>query len=328
MTVNKTGFDELLELLLSGDEMPSVAELSVLSDLTVEEMARVRSVWSMIPEEKRFRTVESLVRVSEENLHLILGRFLRIAMEDDSPRVRVQAIHGLWDDDSEDLIGPLIHLLLNDPEGDVRAAAAGALGSYVLAGELEELDVSYAMRVEEALLAVLHSDTEPLDVQTRALESIAFSGEVGIRQLIEDAYYSPYEEMQVSALRAMGRSADVRWRAAVRTELENGSAEMRAAAAVAAGELDARAARAELLSLLDDPSQDVRLSAIFALGRVGGREAKEALRLVSESEMTLEAEAAEEALEEALFFDELHEMSLLDESAAEWGEDLDDLDDL
>ncbi len=46
------------------------------------------------------------------------------------------------------------------------------------------------MRAEESLLAVLNNEEEPLEVRRRALESIAYSSEAGVRQLIEDGYYS------------------------------------------------------------------------------------------------------------------------------------------
>jgi HEAT repeat protein len=199
----------------------------------------------------------------------------------------------------------------------VRAAAATALGSYVLAGELEELDNALAMRAEEALLAVHTDMTVPLEVRRRALEAIAFSGEAGVRQLIEDAYYSPDEPMRVSALFAMGRSADIRWRGLVRAELRNPSPAMRAEAAIACGELEARAALDDLLDLLGDRDENVRLASIFALGRIGGPDASDALEMIAAGDNAVEAEAAEQALEEMQFYAEVNAFPLFDESQDE-----------
>ncbi|MEZ4718856.1 MAG: hypothetical protein R2851_22585 [Caldilineaceae bacterium] len=36
-------------------------------------------------------------------------------------------------------------------------------------------------------------------MRRHALESLAYSGEIAMRQLIEDAYYAPEEEMRISA---------------------------------------------------------------------------------------------------------------------------------
>ena len=304
---------ELLHLLISEDSLPKPAYLHALSDLSRSDAMLVEEHWPRIPVSTRRDLVSLLVQDAEEDVRLDLGRILRIALDDTDAGVRQMAIEGLWEDRSDDLVGMFTHMLQHDSSIDVRAAAAAALGSFVLEGELDELDASLAMRAEESLLAILNNDAEPLEVQCRALESIAFSGETGVRQLIEDAYYSPYEEMRVSALNAMGRSADVRWRALACAELENPSAEMRAGAAIACGELEARESVDDIVRLLSDEEQPVRLAAIFALGRLGGKVAQVALQTVAESDYEIEAEAAEDALEEMLFYANSADFPLFDE---------------
>jgi len=309
-------------MLATEPALPAPPELSALSDLTTAELADVRRLWMTIPEARRYFVVRELTEASKTELTLHLGRLLRLVLNDESSRIRVLAVDGLWEEIDEGLIGPLVNLLHNDPSAEVRAAAAAALGAYVLAGELDEIDPAQAMRVEEALLSVLHSDLEPLDVQCRALESIAYSGEVGVRQLIDDGYYSPYPEMRVSALVAMARSADVRWRDAAQAELTSPDSAVRVAAARACGELEHKDALPDLFDLLADEEKEVRLAVLFALGRIGGKDAVEVLTAATTSEDEDEAAAAEDALEESLFFAN-SDIPLLDESEAEWDE-LDD----
>jgi len=316
--------EALLNQLRGNDELPPTQELVALSDLSLADLRRVREAWSKISDARRLQAVHTLVEESFANLHVQLGRLLRLALTDPLPDVRILAISGLWEDREADLVGPLIHILNNDPYDTVRAAAAQALGAFVLAGELDELSPALAMRAEDALLAVLHADTEPLNVQVNALESIAFSGETGIRELIEDCYYSPFDEMQVASLRAMGRSADVRWRSTAQTELDSPEPEMRAAAARACGELEASDALENLIALLSDDSKPVRLAAIFALGRLGGRQAKEMLNTMSDSDDADEAKAAAVALEETLFYGDTQRVQLLDESQENWEDEADD----
>jgi len=316
-TQSKLSVQDLLQKLASSQELPGLAELSVLSDLGPADVRLLQERWPTIPEERRLHAVRSLVEEAKENLGLFLGDLLRLALTDPNSQIRQLAIQGLWEEISEDLVGPFVQLLLNDLDPAVRAEAAKALGAFVLAGELDELDASVGLRAEEALLSVLRNEEELLAVQSRALESLAFSGETGVRQLIEDAYYSPYEEMNVSALTAMGRSADIRWRGLVQAELRNPSPAMRAAAARACGELEAQAALDDLLNLLTDPDQEVRLAAIFALGRLGGDEAQEALEVMAAGEDELEAQAAAEALEEMDFYGDPQGIPLFDESLAE-----------
>ncbi len=316
-TQSKLSVQDLLQKLASSQELPGLAELSVLSDLGPADVRLLQERWPTIPEERRLHAVRSLVEEAKENLGLFLGDLLRLALTDPNSQIRQLAIQGLWEEISEDLVGPFVQLLLNDLDPAVRAEAAKALGAFVLAGELDELDASVGLRAEEALLSVLRNEEELLAVQSKALESLAFSGETGVRQLIEDAYYSPYEEMNVSALTAMGRSADIRWRGLVQAELRNPSPAMRAAAARACGELEAQAALDDLLNLLTDPDQEVRLAAIFALGRLGGDEAQEALEVMAAGEDELEAQAAAEALEEMDFYGDPQGIPLFDESLAE-----------
>lgn len=314
---------ELMQHLVTRTATITGEDLFVFSDLSRQDAALVRQEWLLIAPEQRQTLVRSLVALAHEDVDWQLGRFLRIALEDPDDKVRCYAIEGLWEETEADLLGPLIQMLYHDKSEKVRAAAAGALGAYVLAGELDELDAALAMRAEEALLAVLHNPAEPLAVQARALESIAYSGETGVRQLIEENYYSPDEEMRISALVAMGRSADTRWRGLARAELQNPSPQMRAEAARACGELEAKKAEADLLELLLDEDQRVRLAAIFALGRLGGARAREALRALTESENAVEAEAADTALEEMLFFAGAEDIALFDDDGPDEGDDLD-----
>jgi HEAT repeat protein len=323
-------FDALLAQLLSQEELPDLGALYALSDLSRADEQRLREHWEQIAPAKRRALVTELVERAVEDYNLLLGRLLRVALSDADAVVRVAAVRGLWDDNGSDLVGPLIQMLRQDPAEEVRASAATALGGYVLKGELEELDTAIAMRVEEALLAILSDTREPLEVRRRALESVAFSGEAGVRDLIEDAYYAPDEAMRVSALFAMGRSADIRWRGLVRAELRNPSAAMRAEAATACGELGAQAALNDLLGLVSDRDAGVRLAAIYALGRIGGRDARDALETVLLSDDPDEVLAAEEALDELQFYADLESIPLFDESLDEdWQEDsFDEWDDL
>lgn len=314
--------DVLMQLNGAG-ALPMLNNLYVLSDLSRDDFELVRERWPLIAVERRRAVMDALVDTAQEDISLLLGRFLRLAFGDVDAYVRLRAIDGLWEETAPDLVGPLVQALANDPAAEVRAAAARALGPFVLAGELEEMDAALSMRAEEALLAALHDGHEALAVRCRALESVAYSGEAGVRQLIEDAYYAPDEEMRVAALTAMGRSADARWRSVTRAELQSPSAAMRAEAAWACGELEAHNALNDLIELLLDDVQGVRLATIFALGHLGGRDARSALEVVAGGDDPVEAEAAEQALEEMLFYADDQGVALYDEVDDE-EEDVDD----
>ena len=322
----KVSVAELMQKLIQERDTPDLIDLYALSDLTVQDTEIVRQQWALVDAARRRSVVEDLVALAQEDIDVDLERFLRAVIGDSDAGVRRWAITGLWEVVAPDLLGPLVQTLQSDPSEEVRAAAATGLGGYILAGELDEIDSALAMRAEQALLAMISNEQEPLEVRRRALESIAYSGEAGVRQLIEDGYYDSNEAMRVSAVFAMGRSADVRWRSLVRAELQSPSAEMRAEAAIASGELGAKTAAEDVSALLQDSDERVRLAAISALGRIGGPVAQDALETMLLSQNPAEVEAAEHALEEVEFFDQMDAIALFDESEAEdeWEEESDD----
>ena len=65
-------------------------------------------------------------------------------MADADPTVRRLSIEGLREDDDESLIPLFVQALQTDPDAEVRAAAAKALGQFVLLGEYEEIAVANA----------------------------------------------------------------------------------------------------------------------------------------------------------------------------------------
>ncbi len=317
--------DTVLRRLIAGPQDLVVDDLRAFSDLSREQAAVVRNEWPSIRVERRREVVRYLIQVIDEDITWELASLFHIALGDEDSEVRRYAMEGLREEIDGQLVGQLVQILLNDSDERTRTVAADTLGSYVLAGELDELDSALAMRAEEALLSVVSKTEEPTSVRASALQSLAYSGETGLRQLIEDAYYAPEDEMRVSSLIAMGRSADVRWRSLARAELQNPWDEMRAAAAQACGELETKAALDPLIELVSDESHAVKVAAILALGRIGGRDAREVLEAVRLDEEEELVEAADFALEELMFFaSEESELSLLEEN----DDLLDDWDDI
>ncbi|MEM7132129.1 MAG: HEAT repeat domain-containing protein [Chloroflexota bacterium] len=310
----KLPVDQLLFRLTSDDRSLTAQDLFAFSDLTRYDARLVQDHWTDIPVQRRQWVVSTLVESADNELDYHLGRILRIALRDDEPLVKEVAIQGLREELGSDLLAEYMRILRREMEPGVREAIAISLGHYVLSGELDELDASLAIQAEETLLSMLHDEMEALAVRCRALESIAYSGETGIRELIEDGYYSPDEEMRVSSLVAMGRSADIRWRGLVRAELQNPSPLMRAQAARACGELGTQIANQDLLFLLEDEAPVVRDAAIFALGRIGGKDATEALRIIAEEGDEAERQAADDALEEMAFYADSEGAPFFDEA--------------
>ena len=255
-----------------------------LSDLSRSEMAIFEAAWDQWSLARRQQLMAALYDYAQDHIEADYTAIFLWALDDADPIVRYAAVEGLWEDDDEPLMQRFIHLLRTDPDERVRAAAAEALGRFVLLGEYEEIPNAAAANAVETLLAALTAETEAASVKQAALETIGFSSDKRVRALIRDAYDDEDELMQASALRAMGNSVDSHWNPYVRRELESHSSAKRAAAAYAAGELELTTAIPRLLMLLQDSDVDVRRAVVHALGAIGGSTARKALQLVINSD--------------------------------------------
>jgi HEAT repeat protein len=291
-----------------GDEMEPLdaSTLVDLSNLTREEQQWLDEAWEDIPLDKRRRLVALMNEQAEEDFQLDFSAVLRRGIRDEDAEVRRAAIEGLWEDESVTLIRPFLKLLHEDASPDVRASAASALGRFVLLGELGRLTDERSRELVESLVTIVADRSLPIDVQRRAVESLAYSSDDRVRSIIGRAYEDESADMRASAIFAMGRSADEYWRGAVRAELFNEDPAHRFEAARAAGELADPRAVERLIVLLKDRDRQIRIMAIWALGQIGGAAARRALKQVAQADLSREARqhARESLAEMALLADE------------------------
>lgn len=297
----RPSLDSVLAEVQDSTRSLNTIDLAVLSDLTVDGLNQFKEAWAALSAARRRSLIERLVELSEERIDVYFRRIFQWAMEDEDPWVRAKAIDGLWEVDDVLLVRPFIRLLQTDPSAEVRAAAAEALGRFLLLGEYEQLDPQQAASIEAALQAAYANTAEDVAVRRRVLEALAFSEAANIPSLIQQAYEDEDAEMRISAVFAMGRNADPRWGEIVLEELTSDDPAMRYEAARASGELGLAEAVPELIRMLDQGDVELRDIAVWALGRIGGPAARRALQACCESDDPDLVEAAEEALEELAF---------------------------
>lgn len=292
-------YEEILRHIGSNEEKLRIRYLYALSDITEEQLGLFRTTWATIAAERRRLIIRQLAEITEQSFEVNFDPIFLLALEDEDSQVRAAAIEGLWENEDRALITPLIRMMQSDEAEIVRAAAAAALGRFVLLAELEKLDGVTGARIEAALRATIANPAETIEVRRRAVESIAYSSKPGVRKIIREAYESEDEKMQSSALFAMGRSADPYWCHALLNELESHNPELRYEAARACGELELTNAIPRLAELaLQDPDREVQQVAIWALGNIGGKEARRILEMCYESDDEVLRDAAADALDE------------------------------
>lgn len=297
----EASLQQTLLVLQATDHPLAGVELDALSDLRRDQQEQFRLAWAGLSAERRRELVAALLEFAEDHVDASFGVIYRWLLDDSDPRIRTQAIEGLWEDEDVRLISPLIRRLERDADPDVRAAAALSLGRFLLLGEFDQIDAGAAQRVETALLTAYHAEDQDVWVQRRVLEALANSSHGELPDMILDAYEEHDDILRIGAVFAMGRSADPRWNRYVLQELGSSDSAILYEAARASGELEIEEAVPDLVRLLGDEDVEIRDAAVWALGRIGGPEARRALQACCASADEDLVEAAEEALSELEF---------------------------
>ncbi len=318
---------------LANQETPVAARyLFRLSDLEGSDLEKIAKLWTNLPTRRRKAIMEDLEDLGSRNDLLSFESLAMIAVNDAEAEVRLPAVRVLWEFDNKRIAPVFIRLLEKDPDVDIRAAAATGLGTFVLAGELEEIPSNLLTQIENLLLKVTGA-SDSNQVKQQALESLGYSGRDEVNQLIEKAYADSNKNWKASALAAMGHSADQRWSAAIQTSLSSNLPLLRSHAARAAGELEMKETVDKLIELLDDPDTSVRDASIWSLAQIGGPGIQDTLEaMLEESEDDDDQEFIESALDILALtekdeilpifdIDELEELDELDESDEEEIED-------
>ncbi len=299
MKEEEKAFLTVLQEIFNDEPLP-IAELYRLSDLQAEEWAAFVSGWTAVSDERRRAIVRHLADIAEDNFIVDFTPVFTHNFQDALPQVRVAALDGLWDSTDLRLIPQIMTMLQEDPAEEVRAAAAGALGHYVLLAEWGQLPERILPGLIDTLLAEYDKDETAVSVRRVLLEGLGASHHPRVNTLIEEAYESSDQSMQMSAVFAMGNTADRRWTVTVLGEMESPYEEMRAEAARAAGSIGNSDFVPLLAELAYDEDLAVRVAAITSLGQIGGDEVQRILANMMDDPEVEEVDEVFEAVEDAM----------------------------
>jgi HEAT repeat protein len=292
---------QLLEILKDDASPIPLDRLHNLSDLNSIEMELFRKNWLLTSTDRRRSIIKEFGTLADENIELSFEIINRYALEDEDAHVRRVAIQNLWESEDPSLISIFVEKLKHDPSSKVRAAAADALGSFVLISETEDMDPDLKLSLEDALLQSIQSEQDER-IHLSCLESLGYSSRQEVPEFIHQAYESGEEHFIRSALLAMGRSANRIWQEQVIKELRNANPELRLEAAQAAGELELKEALLDLIELLEDVNRDVKHAAIWSISQIGSSKAGEVLeRLYDSCDDEEETQLLQDALDNFAF---------------------------
>ena len=289
--------ESCLEHIADQDTPLTHSALNGLSDLSPSDLGRFARAWIKVPVQRKHKVIEGLAEMAEDNAELEFSAIFKVGLRDPDHGVRERAISGLWEYEDRSLIETLVGLLTTDDAGEVRAAAAVALGKFAVLAQGGKLLPKDSDSVQSSLMDALKNEGEWLDVRRRALESIAAFPGADVAEYIHWAYDSDDLKLKCSSIFAMGRTGESDWLDLLFRELQNPSPPVRYEAANACAEMDDEEAAPHLIPLLHDDDTQVQLAAVGALGQIGGTLAKKALRRCMKREDPVLEDAARTALE-------------------------------
>ena len=328
MNEQTTSFQTILDsLIASGKDFPR-RYLQHFSDIGSLELKTTLEVWPRVTLDRKLSLLEGLSSLAEKDTLVNFDDFARSILDDADASVRVQAIRLLGECEDVKLVPVYIGLLKNDPDGNVRAEAANALNLFVDLGELDEIPEEVYGEAQSALLESARSEKETR-VRRHALESLGWSSNPEVVELIESAFEQENIDWKVSALIAMGRSADDRWEDRVLRCLLDDDDRLRKAAVQSAGMLGFKSARLPLLRMLEsEDNSEVISAAIWSLSQIGGEDVQLYIEnLIDQTEDEDLIEFLEDALDNLAFTEDLDRFELMSFDPDDI-EDLQEIDDL
>ena len=328
-------FQNLLDALLDVEKPLNPRFLYRLSDLESPELDQLQATWPKIPAWRRQALLEDIEDLNESDMLLSFESLGRFALQDEDAKVRLLAVHILWEFEETNLIPVFLRMMTGDSDNEVRAACASALGRFVYVGELEEIPERTLHTIEDALIAAINGSDTP-EVRRSALESLGYSSRDEVTPLIEKAFALDDKFWKASALFAMGRSANQKWAPTVLSMLHSNLPLLRSEAARAAGELEIAEAAPYLFELLDDTDDNTRQASIWSLSQIGGEGVRDTLQtLYDEADSDQELELLESALDNLTFNEGLQLMPMFDfpetdDDEEDWYEeyDLEDIEEI
>jgi HEAT repeat protein len=305
-------FSTVLAALANPDQAFPARYLPRFSDLGPDDVKAFLQTWARVPLMRKRTLLKNMSEHFEEDTLLSYDAVATSLLQDEDSFVRTLALKLLEETTDARLIPGLVKMNQEDPEPEVRARAATALGQFVHLGEMEELPAEKRTLVEETLLKAAHSDNS--SVARAALEALGYSGRKEVADLITSAFEHPDPLWRATALFAAGRSADpARWQEQVLTGLLSEDIPVRLVSVKAAGELELKAARKILLDMLEEEADDdVFQAIIWSLSQIGGEDVRTYLEtLLADTEDDDVIEYIEDALANLSFTEDMEQFDLL-----------------
>ncbi len=257
----------------------TLLELSGLAD---KEFDGFVVAWREIDSETKVEILTRLTELAEDNVQLDFSLICRLSLSDEKPAVRKAALDGLWEIQDRAFIMPIVEILLNDIESDVKASAAICLSSFAQLSQNKKLIDRDTKKVFHALINTINANKTEIDVTRRSLEALGYFSGTIVDETLSTFHKDKNPLLKQSAIYAMGRNAQLKWLAIIMEDFKNENPAIRFEALNAAGYLGGESIVLNIIPFTNDEDTQVQVAALTALGYIGGELAKREILLWTE----------------------------------------------
>ena len=291
----RTKMENVLRMVREEPENVFSRHARMLSDLSPERTAELRSVLSALETGKRLLFFRGMVQAGEEYFEYNFAPIAEIGLDDESGEIRTASIRLLGFEDSRKIGERLLRAAANDPDENARIAAIDILGQYMMEAEFGEKIPVSRKALNDTLTGLL--DDENPAIQRAALISLSVSESRQVKDMISGFFEGNDRDELIAALNAVRISLMGDWNREVLKLIHHSDEDVSFAAIRAAGALqlkEALPASYEIISRFDSISPELLLTVVGAVAEIGDEGSLDVLEILGEAAVDMDEEITDE----------------------------------
>ena len=265
---------DYLSELAAESETIKTSTLLELSGVSGRELDKFSDIWLTLECGIKVKILTGLTELAELDVQLDFTPICRLGLLDLDPTIRKAALEGLWEIQDRSFLQPIIDILMNDPDPDVRSAAALSLSSFAQMSQNGKLINRDSTKLFEALIQTIENVEEDDKVLGKALESIGYFSDQAVDDALNKFHRHKNPLLRQSAIFAMGRNAQQKWIDIILNDLIDENPAIRFEALNAAGFLCDESNVTQIIPFTKNSDIQIQTSALTTLGYIGGELAK------------------------------------------------------
>ena len=296
----RTSFDNVLMMVRDDPEKVFAKYARMLSDLSPERLDMLRKTLAEFTPERRAAFYRCMEDAAMESYEYNFAPIAEIGLEDPDGDIRAAAIHVLGFEDSREIGGKILNAAENDPDEKAQIAAIEILGQYMFESAIENRIPVNRRNLHETLKKLIESERQA--VRRSAVVSYAISEDKRVKEIISGFLAGNDREELVAALAAVRHAMGEEWADTVLELMRHDDDDVSLEAIRTAGALQLREALPalyEIISRFDRVTPDLLMAAVNAVAEIGDEGSLDVLETLGEAAVDMDEEITE-AIDDAI----------------------------